>query len=59
MLNAGYVSWRTLFFYAFPALALSMPTIPVYVYLPTFYAESVGLGLTATGAILLSLSLPT
>ncbi len=54
MLNAGYVSWRTLFFYAFPALALSMPTIPVYVYLPTFYAESVGLGLTATGAILLA-----
>lgn len=30
-----------------------MPTIPAYVYLPTFYAETVGLGLTTVGAVLL------
>ena len=54
MSHAEPVSWRTLFFYAFPALALAMPTIPVYVYLPTFYAEGMGFGLTATGAILLA-----
>lgn len=40
--------------YAFPAFALAMPTIPVYVYLPSYYADTVGLGLTATGAVLLA-----
>lgn len=44
---------KTLVFYALPALALAMPTIPAYVYLPTFYAETLGLGLTATGTVLL------
>jgi len=38
--------------YAAPAVALAMPTIPVYVYLPAFYAEHVGLGLALTGAVL-------
>lgn len=45
---------RTLLFYALPAVALAMPTIPVYVYLPTFYAETLGLGLAATGLVLLA-----
>ncbi len=44
---------KTLVLYALPALALAMPTIPAYVYLPTFYAETLGLGLTATGTVLL------
>lgn len=44
---------KTLVAYAVPAFALAMPTIPAYVYLPTFYAETLGLGLTATGAVLL------
>jgi Na+/melibiose symporter-like transporter len=44
---------RRLILYALPALALAMPTIPVYVYLPTFYAESLGVGLAATGFSLL------
>ena len=39
--------------YALPALALAMPTIPIYVYLPEFYASEVGLGLSAAGAALL------
>ena len=43
----------TLFIYALPAFALAMPTIPAYVYLPTFYAETLGLGLAAVGAVLL------
>lgn len=33
--------------YALPALALSLPTIPAYVYLPGLYAERVGLASTA------------
>ena len=40
--------------YALPALALAMPTLPVYVYLPTFYAQNLGLGLAATGAALMA-----
>lgn len=43
----------TLFIYALPGFALAMPTIPAYVYLPTFYAETLGLGLAAVGAVLL------
>ncbi|HYN39433.1 MAG TPA: MFS transporter [Rhodospirillales bacterium] len=43
----------TLLLYALPALALAMPTIPLYVYLPTFYADGLGVGLAATGAALL------
>lgn len=41
-------------FYALPAFALAMPTLPVYVYLPAFYAETLGLGLAATGLALLA-----
>ncbi len=51
---AARLSRSTLAFYAFPAFALAMPTIPVYVYLPTYYADTVGLGLSATGAALLA-----
>jgi Na+/melibiose symporter-like transporter len=43
-----------LLLYALPAFALAMPTIPVYVFLPTFYAEDLGLGLAVTGAVLLA-----
>ena len=40
------------FAYAAPGLALAVPTIPVAVLLPTYYAESLGLGLAAVGAAL-------
>lgn len=46
--------WPVLVGYALPAFALAMPTIPVYVYLPTFYAEEVGIGLATIGAMLLA-----
>jgi len=38
--------------YAAPGLALAVPTIPIAVLLPTWYAEDLGLGLAATGAAL-------
>lgn len=44
---------RTLLAYAGPAFAFAMPTIPVYVYLPAMYADDLGIGLAATGAVLL------
>ncbi|MBM3488137.1 MAG: MFS transporter [Alphaproteobacteria bacterium] len=43
---------RRLLAYAAPSLALAMPTIPAYMLLPTFYADTLGLGLAATGAAL-------
>lgn len=47
------ISRTSLLIYALPALALALPTIPLYVYLPTLYAEGLGLGLATTGAVLL------
>ncbi len=38
--------------YVLPGLVLGMPTIPVYVHMPAFYAETLGLGLTVTGFVL-------
>jgi GPH family glycoside/pentoside/hexuronide:cation symporter len=41
--RAGYL------LYGFPALALAVPTLPAHVLVPTFYAQSLDLGLAATG----------
>ncbi|MBB4285261.1 MFS transporter [Roseospira goensis] len=40
--------------YGLPGLALAMPTIPVFVFLPTLYADDLGLGLAAVGTVLLA-----
>ncbi|MCG8508798.1 MAG: MFS transporter [Rhodospirillales bacterium] len=45
---------RQLLLYALPAFALGMPTIPVYVFLPSFYAEEIGVGLAVIGGVLLA-----
>ena len=39
--------------YASPAFVIALPTIPVYLHLPTLYGVDMGLGLAATGAFLL------
>lgn len=44
---------RILAAYGAPALPLAALTLPVYIYLPTFYAEGLGLGLSAVGVALL------
>ena len=43
----------TLLAYAVPGLVVAIPTIPVTVYLPAFYADHLGLGLTTVGLVLL------
>lgn len=58
MPSSNAISWRLLALYSLPAFALAVPTIPVYVYLPTFYAESLGLGLSITGGFFCWLELP-
>lgn len=40
--------------YALPAFVVAMPTIPVYVYLPTLYGVELGIGLAVTGLVLLA-----
>lgn len=42
----------TLLAYALPAAVFAVPLLPVFVYLPAFYAEDLGLGLAAVGAAL-------
>jgi len=39
--------------YVLPALVIALPTIPVYIHLPTLYGVQLGLGLATTGIILL------
>lgn len=39
--------------YAAPALPLAALAVPLYIYLPTLYAETLGLGLTLVGSLLL------
>lgn len=43
----------TLIAYALPAMVVALPTIPVYLVLPTLYGAELGIGLAATGLVLL------
>jgi Na+/melibiose symporter-like transporter len=43
--------------YALPAFVLALPTIPAFILLPSFYAETMGLGLATVGVIFLGLRL--
>lgn len=44
---------RVLIFYALPAFPVALLGLPLYIYLPTFYAQQLGLGVTLVGALLL------
>ena len=44
---------RILLFYALPALPLAALTLPLYIIVPTFYTETLGLPLASVGAALL------
>jgi len=46
------INYTTLFSYGSTALPLAMLGLPLYIYLPTFYAQSVGLSVTLVGIIL-------
>jgi GPH family glycoside/pentoside/hexuronide:cation symporter len=49
---SGHVPPATKLAYAAPAFALAVVGIPVYVYLPKFYTDVVGIDITALGTIL-------
>jgi len=48
------LSRSTLFVYAAPAATLALPTIPLIVHLPALYGDTLGLGLTTAGLVLLA-----
>ncbi|MEO1018977.1 MAG: MFS transporter [Pseudomonadota bacterium] len=47
------LTWSQIFIYGGLAVPLAALNLPLYVYLPTFYAEQMGLGLASVGTILL------
>ena len=51
------VPWSKRFAYGIPAFALAVVGIPVYVYLPKFYSDVVGIDIAMMGAILLAVRL--
>jgi len=57
MLDSSKSPSRHRILYALPAFVLALPTIPVFVLLPTFYAETLGLGLAIVGAVFFGLRL--
>jgi len=51
MSAAHYRQWL---FYGLPGLPLAMLGLPLYVYLPSFYAQDLGLSLSVVGMALLA-----
>ena len=45
---------RHLIVYALPAFVVALPTIPVYIHLPSLYGVQLGVGLATTGYVLLA-----
>ncbi|MGI9452602.1 MAG: MFS transporter, partial [Geminicoccaceae bacterium] len=46
------LSWKTLLAYGALGLPLAALNLPLYIYLPAFYARDVGLGLATVGFVL-------
>ncbi|MBM85969.1 MAG: MFS transporter [Rhodospirillaceae bacterium] len=53
-MTSGRVRNAVLLAYALPGLPLAVLGLPLYIYLPTFYAETVGVDLATIGLVLLS-----
>ena len=46
--------WGDTFAYALPALSLAVIGIPVYVFLPKFYTDTIGMNIATVGALLMA-----
>ncbi len=55
--STGSLSWKDKFVYALPALPLAVIGIPVYVFLPKFYTDTIGLDISTIGILLMSVRL--
>jgi Na+/melibiose symporter-like transporter len=49
-----HVTAGELVYYALPAFPIALLGLPLYIYLPTYYAQELGLGVSAVGLILLA-----
>lgn len=56
-MSAPPVTWGLRWSYGLPAFALAVVGIPIYVYLPKFYSDTVGIDIATVGAILLGVRL--
>lgn len=52
-----HLSWKVRFAYALPALSLAVIGIPVYVFMPKFYTDTMGLNISVVGALLMAVRL--
>ncbi len=55
--STGPVSWTDKLAYALPALSLAVIGIPVYVFLPKFYTDTLGVSMSTVGLILMAVRL--
>ena len=49
-----FLNVRLLLAYALPAFVVALPTIPVFIQIPSLYGVKLGLGLATTGYVLLA-----
>lgn len=52
--DSAALTWADKIAYALPALPLAVIGIPVYVFLPKFYTDTIGLSITVVGGLLLA-----
>ncbi len=52
--NTGNLPWAEKFAYALPAIPLAVIGIPVYVFLPKFYSDTIGLNISTIGILLMA-----
>jgi GPH family glycoside/pentoside/hexuronide:cation symporter len=56
-MSAAALTWGVRWSYGLPAFALAVVGIPIYVYLPKFYSDTVGIDIATVGTILLCVRL--
>jgi GPH family glycoside/pentoside/hexuronide:cation symporter len=56
-IETSRISWPDKLAYALPALSLAIIGIPVYVFLPKFYTDTIGLSMSTVGILLMAVRL--
>jgi GPH family glycoside/pentoside/hexuronide:cation symporter len=57
MAGSGSLPWQQKLAYALPALSLAVIGIPIYVFLPKFYTDTIGLSISTVGMLLMAVRL--
>lgn len=56
-IDTPHISWPDKLAYSLPALSLAIIGIPVYVFLPKFYTDTIGLSMSTIGILLMAVRL--